>query len=54
MRSLELLAEAHPERVVLPETTKKNIPLEASSSSLYEKTNYDEQLKEAFAFIDNH
>lgn len=52
MRALQMLAEAHPERVVLTETAAQKAA-ENSGPGLDANISYDDQLKEAFAFVED-
>lgn len=54
MKSLEMLAEVHPEWVVLNNNRQSESELDAPESMRSERKNsYDDNLKEAFALIDN-
>ncbi len=50
MRSLQMLAEAHPERVKLPEN-QAEATVTAGDNALNGNLSYDDQLREAYAFV---
>jgi len=54
MKSLEMLAEVHPEWVVLNNSRQKESESDSPEPARSERKNsYDDNLKEAFALIDN-